>query len=77
MKLLKKINFLKILCTLKSLGIGVFAIKAPGPWCFPHVEKEIYENVLYLPVADDSVRAVPIKESGEKLFDLNEEMIQE
>ena len=43
---------------------------APKPWSFPKVEQPISDNVLYIPIADSSVKSLPINESGEELIDL-------
>lgn len=43
---------------------------ASSHWTYPAVDKRIYENVLYLPIADDAIKTITINPIKEKLIDL-------
>jgi D-alanyl-D-alanine dipeptidase len=45
-------------------------ITAPKPWSFPIVNEQISSSIMYLPIADDAVKAISIEDSDEELFDL-------
>lgn len=49
-----------------------FAQNAPIAWSVPQVGKEIADNVLYLPIADDRVKSVAIDALDEEVIDLLE-----
>jgi len=42
----------------------------PIAWINPKVPQEVQSKVLYLPVAHDDVKKIPIRENGEELIDL-------
>jgi zinc D-Ala-D-Ala dipeptidase len=43
---------------------------APKPWTVPAVNELISSNILYLPIADESIKEIAITDSDEELFDL-------
>lgn len=43
---------------------------APKAWDTPVVSKMITENILYLPIAHENVKSIPIQENNEALVDL-------
>jgi D-alanyl-D-alanine dipeptidase len=47
-----------------------YAEKAPGAWDMPGVPSHISHNVLYLPIAHETIRAVPLKKVDEPLVDM-------
>ena len=49
-----------------------FAKNAPIAWSVPQVDKEISDNVLYLPIADHRVKSVAIDALDEEVVDLLE-----
>ena len=55
---------------IAGFAFQVFADTAPKAWSSPVVDKIIYSNVLYLPISDSAVKAIPINDSGEELIDL-------
>lgn len=67
---LKIIGFL----TMTLLSITTYAdpdsIIAPKAWSSPAVPPIVSENVLYVPIAHQSVRTIPLIESGDELIDL-------
>jgi hypothetical protein len=66
-----KINKLFVLCII-MLNFCAYAEtkSAPAPWSFPKISKDVYGNVLYIPIVHDFVKNIPIKESDEQLVDL-------
>ena len=52
--------------------LNAIAKEAPSPWKSPIVDEAIKSNVLYLPIAHDAVRSIPINSTEEELIDLLE-----
>lgn len=66
-------NFFVLLCVITMILCLIpksFATEAPGPWGTPVVSDDVRANVLYLPIAHDSVKAINIRGSDEELVDL-------
>ena len=57
---------MSIICT----PYQVLATSAPGPWSSPTVNEKIYTNILYVPISNDVVKTIPIKDSHEEIVDL-------
>lgn len=49
---------------------ALFASEAPRPWASPAVDATVAKNVLYLPIADDRVKAIPVQAVDEAMVDL-------
>jgi zinc D-Ala-D-Ala dipeptidase len=49
-----------------------FAALAPQPWKEPEVSENIAANILYLPIADENVKKIKIRNKKERLIDLIE-----
>lgn len=45
---------------------------APSPWPEPNVPTTVAESVMYLPIAHDRVKQIPIHQVGEEMVDLLE-----
>jgi len=70
MMILKKLlSIIVVLSTFCSLAEAKVAAR---PWKDPVVPETVSENILYVPIADESVKSLKIKESREELVDLLE-----
>jgi zinc D-Ala-D-Ala dipeptidase len=69
----KKKNFLYLICALILSSKAYAETKtAPKKWSTPKVRALIAKNVLYFPIAHESVKNIPLHESDEALVDLLE-----
>ncbi|TDG95647.1 M15 family metallopeptidase [Cardinium endosymbiont of Culicoides punctatus] len=70
MILKKNLNLLIVIAFAIMCKTTASAEEAKAPWSIPVVNSKISTNVLYLPIADDRVKTIPIQDCDEVLIDL-------
>lgn len=68
--MLKTIGFLTMALISTTSYADPESITAPKAWSTPTVPALVSENVLYIPIAHQSVKDIPLAESGDQLVDL-------
>lgn len=68
--MLKTIGFLTMALISTTSYADPDSITAPKAWTTPTAPPLVSENVLYVPIAHQSVKDIPLTESGDELIDL-------